>query len=440
MLGLNSEIYRQSFTDPQIVALFSDAAEVHSLVRVESALAKVQGELGLIPANAASAIQHTLSDISLDPADLAEGCSRDGVVIPSLLKELRQRLPDDIASYLHWGATSQDIVDTALVLCLKEACGHMDQTLVAVGNKLAALAERERGTVMVARTRAQWAVPTLAGLKVANWLAPLARQRRRLAELKPRLYVVQLGGAAGTLAAMGEQGFAVCEALARELDLQVASAPWHTQRDSLLELGNWLSMTCGILGKMGQDLIVLTQSDVAEVKLTASGGSSTMPQKSNPVGPEALVTLARHSAGLLANLHNGAIQASERDGAAWALEWHNLPQLVCSTAGSLKRADETVASIEFDRARIHATLEETRGTILAEAMVFALAEHMDKACAQKLVKEACEVSSRSGSTVVDALKVRVDLPIDWDTLQKPENSLGSARLFIDSVLDDWRGF
>lgn len=438
MHGFDSSIYGPSFTDPDIVTLFGDDAELRAMVDVESALAQVQGELGIIPAEAAKTIVSKLETASLQSSELAEGTRRDGVVVPTLVKKLRQALPEDTAPYLHWGATSQDIVDTALVVRLAKACTQIEHQFFELGNQLASLAEQERHTVMVARTRYQWAIPTLAGLKVANWLAPLSRQLQRLDELKPRLLVVQLGGAAGTQAALSEKGPAVADAMAGALGLNLPPAPWHTQRDTFIEFANWLAMTTGILGKMGQDLILLTQSDVAEVRLRGSGGSSTMPQKANPVGPEALVTLARHNIGLLGNLHHTMVQAHERDGVAWALEWLNLPQLVCTTAGALNRAQEIVANIEFNRSVIESTLNDTRGTIMAEAMVFALSEHTDRSRAQKLVKDACIASAKSGEPVVDCLKTIANAPLDWDYLKDPANFLGSAGAMIDAILDEWR--
>lgn len=438
MFGFDSEIYASTFADPEVADLFSDGAELRAMIRVERALARVQGRLGIIPAAAAGAIDQTLGELTAAPTELAAACRRDGVVVPALVKQLRVALPAHAAPYLHWGATSQDIVDTALVLRLGSACDRLEHLLGTLGNALADLAEREMDTVMVARTRAQWAVPTLGGLKVANWLAPLTRQRQRLQQLRPRLLVLQFGGAAGTLAALGERGPTVSAALAAELGLALPPAPWHTQRDNLVELGNWLAMTSGALGKMGQDLILLTQSDVAEVKLRDSGGSSTMPHKTNPVGPEHLVTLARHSAGLLGNLHSATIQANERDGAAWTLEWLNLPQLVCATSGALTRAGETVDAIAFDKPRIRANLDTSREKIMAEAMIFALAQHTDRSSAQQLVAQARELAGQNGLPVVEQLRSITDLPLDWDGLTQPERYLGAAQHFIRSILDQWR--
>ncbi|MFC6632563.1 3-carboxy-cis,cis-muconate cycloisomerase [Microbulbifer taiwanensis] len=438
MLGFDSELYGAAFADTEVADLFSDGAELRAMIRVERALARVQGGLGLIPAAAAGAIDRTLGELTPAPAALAAACRKDGVVVPALVKQLRAALPEHAASHLHWGATSQDIVDTALVLRLGSACDRLEQLLATLGDALADLAEREMDTVMVARTRAQWAVPTLGGLKVANWLAPLARQRQRLQQLRPRLLVLQFGGAAGTLAALGDRGPAVSAALAAELGLALPPAPWHTQRDSLIEQGNWLAMTCGALGKMGQDLILLTQSDVGEIKLRGSGGSSTMPQKANPVSPEHLVALARHSAGLLANLHSATIHANERDGAAWTLEWLNLPQLVCATSGALTRAAETVAALTFDRARIQANLETCRDDIMAEALVFALAEHSDRNSAQQLVARARELAGQKGLPLVEQLRSLTELPLDWEHLAQPQCYLGAARHFIRATLDYWR--
>ena len=216
-------------------------------------------------------------------------------IIP-LVEQLRAAVGGEAAGYVHWGATSQDIVDTGLMLRLRGVADQLEEKIGRLSGLLGKLADEHRGTVMAARTRSQQALPTSFGLKAAGWLSPLIDHRTRLDEMRPRLFAVQFGGAVGTLAALGDRGIEVMEALGEELDLAVPAAPWHVQRDNLAEFAGWLSMVTGSLGKMAQDLILLAQSEVAEVRPGAGGGSSTMPQKSNPVACEVMVTLARSNA------------------------------------------------------------------------------------------------------------------------------------------------
>ena len=291
------------------------------MVTVEIALAAVEGRLGVIDAAAAAAIEASLTGFAPDLDDLTRGTAAAGVPVPALVAQLRRQVGGEAASFVHWGATSQDILDTALVLQLREALALLARRLDAVIAALARLADEHRATPIIGRTRFQQAVPTTFGLKVAGWLAPLLRHRERLAELTPRLLVVQLGGAAGNLVAIGEHGVEVMEALAAELELGCPAMQWHSQRDGFGELASWLTLVTGSLGKLGQDVLLLAQNEVGEVREAEGGGSSTMPQKSNPIRAEALVTLARRNATLVGGMHQAALHAHERDGAAWQLEW-----------------------------------------------------------------------------------------------------------------------
>ena len=273
------------FGDPALTALFADDQMVRCWLEVEGVLAHVQGELGIIPKPAAQAIRATSKTLSLDHARLREGMRQAGFPIIELVRQLRQAVGQAYGDYVHYGTTTQDIMDTAFVLQSRVALTQVEQQLRRVITNLAELAERHRHTLMAGRTHAQQALPITFGYKVASWLAPLLRHYERLRELRPRLLVVQLGGAVGTLASLGERGLEVQTALAHELQLAVPSMPWHNQRDGMAELANWLSLVSGSLAKMGQDIILLAQSEVAEVQESddpSRGGSSAMPQKQNP--------------------------------------------------------------------------------------------------------------------------------------------------------------
>lgn len=303
-------------------------------------------------------------------------------------------------------------MDTALVLRLKESIALLEKRMAILIDTMASLESAHTKTLMVARARWQQALPTILGHKINLWVEPMRRHLVRLAQIKSRLLVLSLGGAAGTLAAMGDKGPEVARMLAAELDLELALSPWHTQRDSVAEFGSWLFMLTGSLGKIGQDLLLMAQSEVAEVRFSSGGGSSTMPQKSNPIGAEALVTFARMNAGLLGILHQSQIQEHERGGSGWMLAWATLPQMVMAAAGALKHSVVLFTTIDVDVERMRANLEGSNGQPLAEAAVFALSAHMAKPEAQEMVKNACLESRRTGAHVINVLSRMVDHPID----------------------------
>jgi 3-carboxy-cis,cis-muconate cycloisomerase len=291
----------------------------------------------------------------------------------------------------------------------------------------------------VARTRFQQAVLTTFGLKAVGWLAPLPRHRQRLAELRPRLLVVQFGGAAGNLSALGGRGIEVMEALARELGLGCPAMPWHAQRDALAELASWLALVTGPLGKLGLDVLLLAQNEVGEVQEARGGGSSTMPQKSNPVRAETLVALARRNATLVGGMHQAMLHAQERDGAAWQLEWAILPEMVETTAAALSHARELARTLVVDAARMRAVLDAARGLPLAEAASFALATHLPRAEAQELVKRASRDALASGKDLIEIIAARTAAPIDWQKLRAEAERPACADALIDRVLDQAAG-
>jgi 3-carboxy-cis,cis-muconate cycloisomerase len=250
---------------------------------------------------------------------------------------------------------------------------------------------------MAGRTRTQIAVPPTLGLRIAGWMLPMVRCRDRLDELRPRLMVVQMGGAVGNLSALGADGIAVMDGLAAELNLTTPAKPWHTERDGIVELGNWLAMVAGLCGRMGADLLISGRSEIAEMRAGEGGGSSTMPHKANPVGAEALVTLARQAAGQAAQLQSALIHAEDRDGPAWVTEWLTLPPLLVATGAALGIASDLANSLAPDAAAMRLNMESGGGAIHAEALAFALAAQMPLAEAQGIVKEAAR---QSGETLV----------------------------------------
>lgn len=383
----DSALYRGLFGDPDTAALFSDSAEVRAMLLVEGALAEVQGGLGLIPADAAAFIHRAAREVQIDPAALADRTARNGVPVPALLDAFRKAAgAPDLMRWLHWGATSQDIMETALALRLRRLLDLWEDRLSRLIEGLGRLAEAHADLPMAARTYGQIATPSTFGAQVAGWGRPLLRYRDRMSALRGDLLVVSLGGAAGTLSALAGQGPAVRAGLAARLDLADPGASWHAERDRIIGFGGWMAGVAATLGKMGEDLILLTQSGLSEVTLAGAGASSTMPQKQNPVAPSVLVALARQVAGLSATLAGAGLHRQMRDGAAWFTEWLVLPQMCLSCGRALALAADLAGRITPDPAAMSRVLEADGGTIHAEALTFALSAHLPRPEAEAAVK------------------------------------------------------
>lgn len=434
---LDSRLYGPLFATPALSELLSDQAQVRRMVQVEVALARVQADLGLIPQEAATEIGQAGGQFEPDWGHLRAGLANDGVPVVALLEQLRRNLGAAGQTYLHWGATTQDIVDTALILVLREALEDIEADLKRLIAALAALAEQHAHTLMAGRTHSQQALPTTFGLKVAGWLAPLLRDLERLAQLRPRLLVVQFGGAAGTLAALGGNGLRVCAALARELDLAEPLTPWHTQRDNLAELASWLSLVTGSLGKMAQDIILLAQSEVGEVQESSDpskGGSSTMPQKSNPIQSELVLAAARMNATLLSGVHQAQVQEHERGTHGWQLEWLTLPQMLGLTAGAVSRSLTLAQEIKVDAAQMQRNLTDSLGLMLAEAYTFALTPQVGRMEAKRLVQQAVKITLRDRRPLSESIRQVEGIPTDLAPIHE-KDYLGEHSRLIAQVLE-----
>lgn len=435
-LPFDSRLYGGLLSDAEIAGTLDDTAQLRAMLAFEAALARAEARCGVIPQDAAKQITAFADNLTLDPSALAEATARDGIPVPGLVAELRRAVGGEAASLVHWGATSQDVIDTALVLRLRRVLDLLEERLTGLCRNLAQRARAERRTIMAARTWGQQATPTTLGLKMAGWRAPLQRHRRRLAELRPRLEVLSFGGAAGTLAALGDKGVAVEAALAEELGLAAPPLPWHSQRDSLAELAGWLALVTGSLGKIAGDIALLSQSGIGEVSEGAGGGSSTMPQKANPVRANAVLALARHNAGLAGQMQMAALHTLERDGAAWQQEWLVLPQMLLACGAALRQSTALVEGLQVDAARMTANLEAAKGLVLAEAASFALSAHMPRDEAQALVKVACKEAAASDRHLMDVLAEMTEAPVDWTSLRDPAAYLGMTERFIDRALRD----
>jgi 3-carboxy-cis,cis-muconate cycloisomerase len=322
---------------------FSAEAEIAAILDFELALAQVQAQAGVIAEDTASAIAEALKTFSPDIAALRTKTAQDGVIVPELIRQVREAVGAPHGNSVHFGATSQDAIDTGLMLRLKPVIAHLETGLSAVVDGLEALERRFAGKPLMARTRMQAAIPVTVPDRIRAWRAPLSRHRERLEAQKPSLLAIQFGGAAGTLDKLGEKGPSLRAGLAEKLGL--ADAPqWHSQRDRLADFAGLLSLISGSLGKFGQDVALMAQA--GEIALKGGGASSAMPHKQNPVAAEILVALARFNATQLSGMHQALVHEQERSGAAWTLEWLILPQMVAATAGGLRRAKVLAGQME----------------------------------------------------------------------------------------------
>lgn len=421
-------------SDPEIAAFFTDAARLKAMLRVEAALARAEGRTGTIPAEAAARISEIALTFTPDPVSLGAGTAADGVPVPALVKALRAAVGAPHASSVHWGATSQDIVDTAFVLQALEIVDLLAARTRAILTGLAKLAAAHRTTVMPGRTRYQQATPTTFGLSAAVWGAPLIRTLSRLTELRPRLALLSFGGASGNLSALGADALAVEAALSEELGLAIPPVPWHANRDGIAELASVATLLTGALGKMGLDVLLLAQTEVAEIRVAGAGGSSTMPHKANPIAGELLVTLARVTADQVGTLHHAMGHAFQRDGAAWLTEWLTLPALLTATGAATRVALGLVEALDVraEVARAHVTDAPALG--LSEAVTFALAAHMPRAEAETLVKAGVAAALKNNTPLVAEVAGRTDAPVDWAALANPEGAIGAAGAFVDRFL------
>jgi 3-carboxy-cis,cis-muconate cycloisomerase len=409
----------------EIAAITSSENHVGKMIDFEVALAKVQGQLGLIPLAAASEIAEKIPKITIPAKSLEFGTLQNGVPTITLIEIAKNSLSPLAKDYLHFGATSQDVVDTATVLMIKDSLIFVENKIKEILLKIGQHIHNEADTIIIGRTRTQQAIPITLGQKLSNWGFPLFRQLDRLAEMKPRLLVVQFGGAAGNLAALEDQGFSVSESLALELGLNYA-LPWHSQRDNLAEFASWLSITSGILGKIAIDILAMSQTEVGEITENATGGkSSTMPHKNNPVLSEAIVALARKNAGLLAIQMQSLIHTHERDGAAWLLEWDTLPQMINHTGTALVHANNILSSIRFNTEAMSRNLNLTNGLIFSEKASFILSEKLPKNEAKILVEKACERVLTLHESFINAIShFTPDLGISWANELTYDKNLG----------------
>ena len=426
-------------------AACDDAATLKHMLDFEAALARAEADAGVIPTKVAGPIAAACKVASFDLAALAEAATRSGNLAIPLVKALTAQVAEsdaEAARYVHWGATSQDVIDTALMLTLRKA---IDVLLIDLGRAItgfAALARNHRSTMVVARTWLQHALPMPFGLKLAEYAAALHRSRQRLTRLRAQTLALQLGGAAGTLAALGDKGLLVAEKLAAELKLPLPDAPWHTHRDRIAEAASVLAIIAGSCGKIARDISLLMQTDVGEAfepTLEGRGGSSTMPHKRNPVAAASALAAATMAPNLAATIFAAQVQEHERSAGPWHAEWPTLPTLLLVTSGALAAIVDLAEGLEVDVARMRANLEATGGLIMAEAIAFALAEKIGKAEAHHLLELLTRKAVAENKHLRDVLAAdpNVKAHLSGDKIAKllePITYQGTSQALIDRLL------
>jgi 3-carboxy-cis,cis-muconate cycloisomerase len=429
-------MYSLYLSNPETNKLCSQENFITKMLYFEVALAKAQGKLGIIPKKAADEIVEHVKKIAILPQFLAEGTLQNGIPTITLLNEVKKQLPQSAKDYLHFGATTQDVMDTAQVLMLKEVIQLFEKKILGILQNLEKHIETHAETPMIGRTRTQQAVPITFGVKVTTWAMPLLRHLERLKELKKRLLVVQFGGAAGNLSALGDKGILVGKLLAKELKVNF-SVTWHTQRDNFAEFASWLALVSGTLGKMGQDILILSQTEIGEIIENAEGGgkSSTMPHKNNPVLSEALVSLSRQNAQLAALQLQSMVHSNERDGVAWSLEWQNLPTMMTNCGAALTHAFTISNNLKINELAMLRNIEKLNGLIFSEAASFILARYTSRNEAKKLVEKACAIVLSEGKNLAEVLQdLTPNLKIIWKDELKIEKHLGVSQEMINIVV------
>ncbi|HWP34615.1 MAG TPA: 3-carboxy-cis,cis-muconate cycloisomerase, partial [Thermodesulfobacteriota bacterium] len=402
----DSTVLGDLFGTPEMRALFADRQRLQDMLDVEAALARAEAAVGLVPAEAALAITRAARVERLDLEAIRASTARVGYPVVGLVAALARAAGPAAGRWVHWGATTQDILDTATMLEVRAGLRLVERDLLRTLEGLARLADRYRTTPMAGRTHLQHALPITFGYKCALWMQPLLAALDRVRELLARVPVVQFGGAVGTLAALGDKGEAVVAGLARELGLGVPPAPWHVDRTRLAEVVCTLGLLCGGLAKMATDVALLAQTEVAEVAEpheAGRGGSSTMPQKRNPIASEYLLAAARGVHAVVPLMLAALAQDHERATGPWQSEALALPQAFVLTAGALAHAVTLAEGLVVDPAQMRRNLERTGGLVMAEAAMMALAERIGREEAHHLVEAACERARAAGRPLADAL-------------------------------------
>jgi len=443
---IDSTIFQGIFSSDAMRDVWSDENRTRKYIDIERALAKVQGRLGLIPQEAADEI---ISHCHLDQIDMVKlraQTERIGYPILGVVSQLNALCRDKLGEYVHWGATTQDITDTATVLQVREALALVDADLAAISKTMADLARKHRLTPMIGRSNLQQAIPVTFGYKIAGLLSAIERHRTRLAQLRPRVLVGEFAGAAGTLASLATGAMETQAGLMEELGLGQPDIAWHTIRDNIAEVGCFLGLVGGTLGKFSMDVKLMMQTEVGEVYepfAHGRGSSSTMPQKRNPISScyiHAQVSVVRQHA---AALMDAMIADHERSTGPWEIEWIVLPEAFCLMAGALKQTRFVLDGLEVDEAQMRANIDMTGGLVMSEAVMMGLGNYIGREYAHDLVYDICRTSLKEKRPLLDLLceHPEVNKHLDRAALTKlcdPANYLGQSGVMVDRVLSKLR--
>ncbi|MBO0730134.1 MAG: 3-carboxy-cis,cis-muconate cycloisomerase [Acidimicrobiaceae bacterium] len=423
-------LFESIFTTDAMLQATSDEAWVRAMLHFEGALARASA--GIVPAEAAAEIVRTCQSTELDPVELGRAGRVTGNPVMPLVAELRSRLPPSAAGWVHFGATSQDALDTALMVVARSALYLVAEDLRCAAEAAADLASRYRSTPMAARTLLQQALPTTFGAKVAGWLVGILEARDRVRDVQQRCLAVQLGGAAGTLASLRADGPRVIDALAVQLDLAAPVVPWHTDRSRVVEIAAALAQAVGVCGKVATDVALLMQTEVGEVAEPGRGTSSALPHKRNPAISSRVLSSARRVPGLVSTLLAVMAQEHERSAGGWHAEWQTMVELMRAAGGAASGVATVLEGLEVDEDAMARNLARTGGMLLSERATLELARDVGYVEARHTVEDALERSAASGASLPDQLP---ELPEDvWD----PAGWIGSAELFVDRALRRYR--
>jgi 3-carboxy-cis,cis-muconate cycloisomerase len=444
---IGSKLFGEMFGTTAMHDLFTDAAIVQRYLDVEAALARAQARLGIVPEDAARAISEVATVDRIDWPRLSERTQIVGYPILPLVEQLSTWPDGNLGQWCHWGATTQDIMDTADVLQIRDALTLVSAELDAIAVALAGLAETWADQPMPGRTHLQHALPITFGYKAATWLSAIDRHRVRLLELEARVAIVSFSGASGTLASLGEdQGLKTQMALAEELGLAVPDITWHTIRDNFAEVTGLLAMIAASVGKIGYDIMLMMQTETGEVLepfVQGRGASSTMPQKRNPISSEMMLAAAKivreqHSAML-----DAVVQDHERATGQWHVEWQAIPTAFIVASGGLKAAREALEGLEVRPEAMRRTLDASGGLIVAEAVMMGLAPYIGRQVAHDVVYDACRATLNEGAAFVEALLAHPEINgrltrAEIETLIDPTNYLGAAPAMTRRLLANRR--
>ena len=439
---IDSSIFQGIFTTDAMRQVWSDENRTAKYVEVEKALAIVQGRLGLIPKEAADEIVSHCRIEEIDMARLRQQTERIGYPILGVVTQLNQLCRDKLGEFVHWGATTQDITDTATVLQIREALELVDGELAAIASAMAKLAKEHRLTPMMGRSNLQQAIPVTFGYKMAGLLSAILRHRERLAQLRERVLVGEFAGAAGTLASLEQGAMETQAGLCGELGLKQPVIAWHTIRDNMAETGALLGLIGGTLGKLSMDVKLMMQTEVGEVFEPyhhGRGSSSTMPQKRNPIAScyihAAISVVRQHAAALM----DAMVADHERSTGPWEIEWIVLPEAFCLIAGALKQSRAVLEGLEVDAGAMRRNIDMTGGLVMSEAVMMGLGPYIGREFAHDLVYDLCRESLASKTPLIDLLATHPEIKrhVDRPTLERmldPANYLGQSGIMVDRVL------